>query len=70
MKDTRFSISVEAATYTELIRWADTAAATVGVPRIGIAEAVRAMIRGTLDDTAAAAAALQALRDARTGDQP
>lgn len=65
MKDIRVSLNLTPDMYKELIRWADSAAAAVDVPRISQQDALRAMLRGTLDSTAATSAALKVLRKDR-----
>jgi len=66
-KDTRISLNITPETYRELIRWADSAAVPLEVPRIAVQDAIRAMIRGTLDSTPATTAAMKALRKERQG---
>ena len=45
----RITVDLSPELYRELTVWADTAAITLGVPRVSLADAVRAMIRVTAD---------------------
>ena len=48
-KPVRITLDLSPELYRELTVWADTAAITLGVPRVSLADAVRAMIRVTAD---------------------
>ena len=45
----RITVDLSPELYRELTVWADTAAITLGVPRVSLADAVRAMIRVTAE---------------------
>ena len=49
-KPVRITLDLSPELYRQLTRWADSAAITLDVPRVALADAVRAMIRVTLDD--------------------
>jgi hypothetical protein len=48
-KPVRITLDLSPELYRELTGWADEAAITLGVPRVSLADAVRAMIRVTAD---------------------
>jgi hypothetical protein len=48
-KPVRITLDLSPELYRELTVWADTAAITLGVPRVSLADAVRAMIRVTAE---------------------
>lgn len=48
-KPVRITLDLSPELYRELIGWADEAAIVLGVPRVSLADAVRAMIRVTAD---------------------
>jgi hypothetical protein len=48
-KPVRITLDLSPELYRELTTWADTAAITLGVPRVSLADAVRAMIRVTAE---------------------
>ena len=49
-KPVRITLDLSPELYRELIGWTDTAAIALGVPRISLADAVRAMIRVTAEN--------------------
>jgi hypothetical protein len=49
-KPVRITLDLSPELYRELTGWADSAAVELGVPRISLADAMRAMIRVTADD--------------------
>jgi hypothetical protein len=49
-KPVRITLDLSPELYRQLIMWADSAAISLGVPRVSLAEAVRAMIRVTTED--------------------
>jgi len=49
-KPIRITLDLSPELYRELTMWADAAAIELGVPRVSLADAVRAMIRVTADD--------------------
>ena len=49
-KPVRITLDLNPELYRQLTHWADSAAITLDVPRVALADAVRAMIRVTLDD--------------------
>jgi hypothetical protein len=49
-KPVRITVDLSPELYRQLTHWADSAAITLDVPRVALADAVRAMIRVTLDD--------------------
>ena len=51
-KPVRITLDLSPELYRALTGWADEAAVTLGVPRVSLADAVRAMIRVTADDPA------------------
>jgi hypothetical protein len=62
----RVTLNLEPAMYRQLTRWADEAADAIGVPRVGVQDALRAMITVLTDRPATdAAEVLAALREAR-----
>ena len=48
-KPVRITLDLSPELYRQLTGWADSAAITLGVPRVSLADAVRAMIRVTAD---------------------
>jgi len=48
-KPVRITLDLSPELYRELTMWADSAAIELGVPRVSLADAVRAMIRVTTD---------------------
>lgn len=48
-KPVRITLDLSPELYRELTGWADDAAVALGVPRVSLADAVRAMIRVTAD---------------------
>jgi hypothetical protein len=51
-KPVRITLDLSPELYRQLTQWADSAAIALDVPRIALAEAVRAMIRVTTDNPA------------------
>jgi hypothetical protein len=51
-KPVRITLDLSPELYRQLTQWADSAAVALDVPRIALAEAVRAMIRVTTDNPA------------------
>jgi hypothetical protein len=49
-KPVRITLDLSPELYRELTRWADSAAVALDVPRIALADAMRAMIRVTADN--------------------
>jgi hypothetical protein len=49
-KPVRITLDLSPELYRQLIAWADSAAVTLDVPRVSLAEAVRAMIRVAADN--------------------
>ncbi len=49
-KPVRVTLDLSPELYRELTRWADSAAAALDVPRIALADAMRAMIRVTAEN--------------------
>lgn len=58
----RITLNLEPELYRELIGWADSAAAVLGVVRVSQQDTLRAMLRGTLANQTASNAAVKALR--------
>jgi hypothetical protein len=48
-KPVRITLDLSPELYRQLTQWADSAAVTLGVPRVPLADAVRAMIRVTAE---------------------
>jgi hypothetical protein len=48
-KPVRITLDLSPELYRQLTQWTDFAAVTLGVPRVALADAVRAMIRVTAD---------------------
>jgi hypothetical protein len=48
-KPVRIPLDLSPEMYRQLTQWADAAAVTLGVPRVALADAVRAMIRVTAE---------------------
>ncbi len=48
-KPVRITLDLHPELYRQLTTWADSAAITLGVPRVSLADAVRAMIRVTAE---------------------
>ena len=48
-KPVRITLDLNPELYRQLTMWADSAAITLGVPRVSLADAVRAMIRVTTE---------------------
>jgi hypothetical protein len=49
-KPVRITLDLSPELYRQLTQWADSAAVTLGVPRVALADAVRAMIRVAADN--------------------
>jgi len=49
-KPVRITLDLSPELYRELTGWADAAAVTLGVPRVSLADAMRAMIRVSADN--------------------
>jgi hypothetical protein len=49
-KPVRITLDLSPELYRELTGWTDSAAVELGVPRVSLADAMRAMIRVTADD--------------------
>ena len=49
-KPVRITLDLSPELYRQLTHWADSAAIALDVPRVALADAVRAMIRATVDD--------------------
>jgi hypothetical protein len=49
-KPVRVTLDLSPELYRQLTAWTDSAAVTLGVPRVSLADAMRAMIRATADD--------------------
>jgi hypothetical protein len=49
-KKVRITLDLSPELYRQLTRWTDSAAVALNVPRVSLADAVRAMIRVTADD--------------------
>ena len=49
-KPVRITLDLSPELYRELNKWADSAAIALGVPRVSLADAVRAMIRVTAEN--------------------
>jgi hypothetical protein len=49
-KPVRVTLDLSPELYRQLTAWADSAAVELGVPRVSLADAMRAMIRVTADD--------------------
>jgi hypothetical protein len=49
-KPVRITLDLSPELYRQLTRWTDSAAVTLGVPRVSLADAVRAMIRVAEDN--------------------
>jgi hypothetical protein len=49
-KPVRITLDLSPELYRQLTQWADSAAITLGVPRVPLADAVRAMIRVTAEN--------------------
>jgi hypothetical protein len=49
-KPVRITLDLSPELYRQLIQWTDSAALALGVPRVALADAVRAMIRVTADN--------------------
>jgi hypothetical protein len=66
-KDARITLNLPADLYRQLVRWTDGAAEAINVPRVGVQDALRAMIRVMTDDSSpnATARVLTQLRQER-----
>jgi hypothetical protein len=51
-KPVRITLDLSPELYRQLTGWADSAAITLGVPRVSLADAIRAMIRVSAEDPA------------------
>jgi hypothetical protein len=49
-KPVRITVDLSPELYRQFTQWADSAAMTLDVPRVALADAMRAMIRVTVDD--------------------
>ena len=61
-KPIRITLDLSPELYRQLTRWADTAAITLDVPRVALADAVRTMIRATTENPATTAEIIERLR--------
>jgi hypothetical protein len=50
-KPVRITLDLSPELYRQLTQWADSAAVTLGVPRVSLADTVRAMIRVSAEDS-------------------
>jgi hypothetical protein len=64
-KPVRVTLNIPPDLFRQLARWTDTAAEALDVPRVGVQDALRAMIRVGVGDTAATVAVLDLLRSER-----
>lgn len=66
-KPVRITLDLDPKTYAALNRWVGSAAVAVDpdFPRLSLAKALRAMVRATIEDTAATGVVLQLLREDR-----
>jgi hypothetical protein len=62
VKPVRITLNLPPELFRQLDHWTRDAADTTGIPRVGVQDALRAMIRGTMAVPAASAAAIDALR--------
>jgi hypothetical protein len=62
-KPVRITLDLSPELYRTLTQWADSAAVAIGVPRVSLADAVRAMIRVTTDNPAEVLERLRRDRD-------
>ena len=62
-KPVRITLDLSPELYRELNLWADSAAIALGGPRVSLADAVRAMIRGTAENPDEVLARLRRDRD-------
>jgi hypothetical protein len=62
-KPVRITLDLSPELYRQLTQWAGSAAVTLGVPRISLADSVRAMIRVSSEDPAPAIERLRHDRD-------
>lgn len=65
LKPARITLNLPPQLYRQLTRWADSAADTIDVPRVGVQEALRAMVRVITEGQASNAEqrVLAAIRD-------
>jgi hypothetical protein len=63
-KPVRITLDLSPELYRQLTRWADSAAIALDVPRVALADAMRAMIRVTTENPAEV---IELLRRDRTG---
>jgi hypothetical protein len=62
-KPVRITLDLSPELYRQLTQWADSAAVTLDVPRVALADAVRAMIRVSSEDSAPVIERLRRDRD-------
>ena len=62
VKPARVTLNMPPELYRELDRWTSSAAEAIGVPRVSIQDALRAMVKAGMRDSTAEAAVLAELR--------
>jgi hypothetical protein len=62
-KPVRITLDLSPELYRQLTQWADSAAVTLDVPRVSLADAIRAMIRVSSEDSAPVIERLRRDRD-------
>lgn len=66
-KDARITLNLPPQLYRDLMRWCDTSAEALDVPRVGVQEALRGFVREITSNPALSAMVIHSVRDELRG---